>query len=263
MAVVAMKQLLEAGVHFGHQKRRWDPRMAEYIFQTRNGIHIIDLQKTSNKLDEAYEFMKEQSEEGKKVLFVGTKKQAQDCVKEAAEKSGMYYVNQRWLGGTLTNFNTIRNRINRLTELETMEQDGTFDVLPKREVVLLKKEMDKLNKNLGGIKEMTELPDVLFVVDPKKEHIAIQEARKLNIPIVGLVDTNCNPDDVDYVIPGNDDAIRAVKLITDVMANAIIEGKQGESLENNEEATETENAPEEKAESMEEVVANEEEKSEN
>ena len=263
MAVVAMKQLLEAGVHFGHQKRRWNPRMAEYIFQTRNGIHIIDLQKTSNKLDEAYEFMKEQSEEGKKVLFVGTKKQAQDCVKEAAEKSGMYYVNQRWLGGTLTNFDTIRTRINRLTELETMEQDGTFDVLPKREVVLLKKEMDKLNKNLGGIKEMTELPDVLFVVDPKKEHIAIQEARKLNIPIVGLVDTNCNPDDVDYVIPGNDDAIRAVKLITDVMANAIIEGKQGESLENTEEVAEDQNAPEEKAESIEEVVASEDEKSEN
>ena len=263
MAVVAMKQLLEAGVHFGHQKRRWDPRMAEYIFQTRNGIHIIDLQKTSNKLDEAYEFMKEQSEEGKKVLFVGTKKQAQDCVKEAAEKSGMYYVNQRWLGGTLTNFDTIRTRINRLTELETMEQDGTFDVLPKREVVLLKKEMDKLNKNLGGIKEMTELPDVLFVVDPKKEHIAIQEARKLNIPIVGLVDTNCNPDDVDYVIPGNDDAIRAVKLITDGMANAIIEGKQGESLENTEEVAEDQNAPEEKAESIEEVVASEDEKSEN
>ena len=263
MAVVAMKQLLEAGVHFGHQKRRWDPKMAEYIFQSRNGIHIIDLQKTSNKLDEAYEFMKEQSEEGKKVLFVGTKKQAQDCVKEAAEKSGMYYVNQRWLGGTLTNFDTIRTRINRLTELETMEQDGTFDVLPKREVVLLKKEMDKLNKNLGGIKEMTELPDVLFVVDPKKEHIAIQEARKLNIPIVGLVDTNCNPDDVDYVIPGNDDAIRAVKLITDVMANAIIEGKQGESLENTEEVAEDQNAPEEKAESIEEVVASEDEKSEN
>ena len=207
--------------------------------------------------------MKEQSEEGKKVLFVGTKKQAQDCVKEAAEKSGMYYVNQRWLGGTLTNFDTIRTRINRLTELETMEQDGTFDVLPKREVVLLKKEMDKLNKNLGGIKEMTELPDVLFVVDPKKEHIAIQEARKLNIPIVGLVDTNCNPDDVDYVIPGNDDAIRAVKLITDVMANAIIEGKQGESLENTEEVAEDQNAPEEKAESIEEVVASEDEKSEN
>ena len=224
---------------------------------------FIDLQKTSNKLDEAYEFMKEQSEEGKKVLFVGTKKQAQDCVKEAAEKSGMYYVNQRWLGGTLTNFDTIRTRINRLTELETMEQDGTFDVLPKREVVLLKKEMDKLNKNLGGIKEMTELPDVLFVVDPKKEHIAIQEARKLNIPIVGLVDTNCNPDDVDYVIPGNDDAIRAVKLITDVMANAIIEGKQGESLENTEEVAEDQNAPEEKAESIEEVVASEDEKSEN
>ena len=263
MAVVAMKQLLEAGVHFGHQKRRWDPRMAEYIFQTRNGIHIIDLQKTSNKLDEAYEFMKEQSEEGKTVLFVGTKKQAQDCVKEAAEKSGMYYVNQRWLGGTLTNFDTIRKRINRLTELETMEQDGTFDVLPKREVVLLKKEMDKLNKNLGGIKDMTELPDILFVVDPKKEHIAIQEAKKLNIPIVGLVDTNCNPDDVDYVIPGNDDAIRAVKLITDVIANAIIEGKQGESLESNEEATETENASDEKEESIEEVVANEDEKSEN
>ena len=263
MAVVAMKQLLEAGVHFGHQKRRWDPRMAEYIFQTRNGIHIIDLQKTSNKLDEAYEFMKEQSEEGKKVLFVGTKKQAQDCVKEAAEKSGMYYVNQRWLGGTLTNFDTIRTRINRLTELETMEQDGTFDVLPKREVVLLKKEMDKLNKNLGGIKEMTELPDVLFVVDPKKEHIAIQEARKLNIPIVGLVDTNCNPDDVDYVIPGNDDAIRAVKLITDVMANAIIEGKQGESLETSDATSETEAESAQTAESMEEVVAQDEEKSEN
>ena len=263
MAVVAMKQLLEAGVHFGHQKRRWDPKMAEYIFQSRNGIHIIDLQKTSNKLDEAYEFMKEQSEAGKTFLFVGTKKQAQDCVKEAAEKSGMYYVNQRWLGGTLTNFKTIRNRINRLTELEAMEQNGTFDVLPKREVVLLKKEMDKLNKNLGGIKEMTELPGAIFVVDPKKEHIAIQEARKLNIPIVGLVDTNCNPDDVDYVIPGNDDAIRAVKLITDVMANAIIEGKQGESLETSDATSETEAESAQTAESMEEVVAQDEEKSEN
>ena len=263
MAVVAMKQLLEAGVHFGHQKRRWDPKMAEYIFQSRNGIHIIDLQKTSNKLDEAYEFMKEQSEAGKTFLFVGTKKQAQDCVKEVAEKSGMYYVNQRWLGGTLTNFKTIRNRINRLTELEAMEQNGTFDVLPKREVVLLKKEMDKLNKNLGGIKEMTELPGVIFVVDPKKEHIAIQEARKLNIPIVGLVDTNCNPDDVDYVIPGNDDAIRAVKLITDVMANAIIEGKQGESLETSDATSETEAESAQTAESMEEVVAQDEEKSEN
>lgn len=257
MAVVAMKQLLEAGVHFGHQTRRWDPRMAEYIFQARNGIHIIDLQKTSKKLDEAYEFMKEQAEEGKTVLFIGTKKQAQDCVKEAAEKTGMYYVNQRWLGGTLTNFKTIRKRIERLTQLEQMEQDGTFDVLPKKEVVLLRKEMDKLNKNLGGIKEMTEIPGVMFVVDPKKEHIAIQEARKLNIPVVGLVDTNCDPNDVDYVIPGNDDAIRAVKLITDVMANAIIEGKQGESLESDtdveQEATAEENN------SIEEVVASEEE----
>ncbi len=257
MAVVAMKQLLEAGVHFGHQTRRWDPRMAEYIFQARNGIHIIDLQKTSKKLDEAYEFMKEQAEEGKTVLFIGTKKQAQDCVKEAAEKTGMYYVNQRWLGGTLTNFKTIRKRIERLTQLEQMEQDGTFDVLPKKEVVLLRKEMDKLNKNLGGIKEMTEIPGVMFVVDPKKEHIAIQEARKLNIPVVGLVDTNCDPNDVDYVIPGNDDAIRAVKLITDVMANAIIEGKQGESFE----TTEEQNV-EEEATSMEQVASEADEKAE-
>ena len=257
MAVVAMKQLLEAGVHFGHQTRRWDPRMAEYIFQARNGIHIIDLQKTSKKLDEAYEFMKEQAEEGKTVLFIGTKKQAQDCLKEAAEKTGMYYVNQRWLGGTLTNFKTIRKRIERLTQLEQMEQDGTFDVLPKKEVVLLRKEMDKLNKNLGGIKEMTEIPGVMFVVDPKKEHIAIQEARKLNIPVVGLVDTNCDPNDVDYVIPGNDDAIRAVKLITDVMANAIIEGKQGESLESDTDVEQE--APAEENNSIEEVVASEEE----
>ena len=257
MAVVAMKQLLEAGVHFGHQTRRWDPRMAEYIFQARNGIHIIDLQKTSKKLDEAYEFMKEQAEEGKTVLFIGTKKQAQDCVKEAAEKTGMYYVNQRWLGGTLTNFKTIRKRIERLAQLEQMEQDGTFDVLPKKEVVLLRKEMDKLNKNLGGIKEMTEIPGVMFVVDPKKEHIAIQEARKLNIPVVGLVDTNCDPNDVDYVIPGNDDAIRAVKLITDVMANAIIEGKQGESLESDTDVEQE--APAEENNSIEEVVASEEE----
>ena len=226
-------------------------------FQARNGIHIIDLQKTSKKLDEAYEFMKEQAEEGKTVLFIGTKKQAQDCVKEAAEKTGMYYVNQRWLGGTLTNFKTIRKRIERLTQLEQMEQDGTFDVLPKKEVVLLRKEMDKLNKNLGGIKEMTEIPGVMFVVDPKKEHIAIQEARKLNIPVVGLVDTNCDPNDVDYVIPGNDDAIRAVKLITDVMANAIIEGKQGESLESDTDVEQE--APAEENNSIEEVVASEEE----
>ena len=256
MAVVAMKQLLEAGVHFGHQTRRWDPRMAEYIFQARNGIHIIDLQKTSKKLDEAYEFMKEQAEEGKTVLFVGTKKQAQECMKEAAEKSGMFYVNQRWLGGTLTNFSTIRDRINKLEELERMSEDGTFEVLPKREVVLLKKEMEKLTKNLGGIKNMTDIPGVMFVVDPKKEHNAVVEAHKLGIPVVGLVDTNCNPDDVDYVIPGNDDAIRAVKLIADSMANAIIEGKQGEILEDE---TMEDMVAEESVESMEEVVAAEEE----
>lgn len=231
MSVVAMKQLLEAGVHFGHQTRRWDPRMAEYIFQARNGIHIIDLQKTSKKLDDAYEFVRAQAEEGKNILFVGTKKQAQECVKEAAEKCGMFYINERWLGGTLTNFPTIRTRVERLTELERMEEDGTFDILPKKEVALLRKEMDKLNKNLGGIKEMTEIPDVMFIVDPKKEHIAILEAKKLNIPVVGLIDTNCNPNDVDYVIPGNDDAIRAVKLMTDVMANAVIEGRQGESFD--------------------------------
>lgn len=251
MAVVAMKQLLEAGVHFGHQTRRWDPRMAEYIFQARNGIHIIDLQKASKKIDEAYEFIKEQVEEGKTVLFVGTKKQAQDCMKDAAIKSGMYYVNQRWLGGMLTNFDTIQKRIQRLKDLEKMEEDGTFDVLPKKEVILLKKEMDKLQKNLGGIKDMTEIPGVLFVVDPKKERIAILEARKLNIPVVGLVDTNCNPEDVDYAIPGNDDAIRAVKLIADVMANAIIEGHQGES----EDTTETNFEEVSEAPSIEEVVA--------
>ena len=258
MAVVAMKQLLEAGVHFGHQTRRWDPRMAEYIFQARNGIHIIDLQKTSKKLDEAYEFMREQAEEGKTILFVGTKKQAQDCTKEAAEKSGMFYVNQRWLGGTLTNFKTIRTRVQRLKDLEEMEQNGTFEVLPKKEVVLLKKEMEKLEKNLGGIKDMTDIPGVLFVVDPKKEHNAILEARKLNIPIIGLVDTNCNPEDVDYVIPGNDDAIRAVKLVTDVMANAIIEGREGESLD----SEETFSDDEQDVESIEEVVAADEESSE-
>ncbi len=255
MAVVAMKQLLEAGVHFGHQTRRWDPKMAEYIFQARNGIHIIDLQKTSKKLDEAYSFVKEQAEEGKTILFVGTKKQAQECVKEAAEKSGMYYVDQRWLGGMLTNFSTIKTRVQRLKDLETMEQDGTFSVLPKKEVTLLKKEMEKLQKNLGGIKEMNELPGVLFVVDPKKERTAILEARKLNIPVVGLIDTNCNPEDVDYAIPGNDDAIRAVKLITDVMANAVIEGKQGETFE---EADSTFEGSEEET-SIEEVVENVEE----
>ena len=256
MAVVAMKQLLEAGVHFGHQTRRWDPRMAEYIFQARNGIHIIDLQKASKKIDEAYEFIKEQVEEGKTVLFVGTKKQAQDCMKDAAIKSGMYYVNQRWLGGMLTNFGTIQKRIQRLKDLETMEQDGTFDVLPKKEVILLKKEMEKLERNLGGIKDMDKLPGVIFLVDPKKEHIAVLEAKKLGIPVIGLVDTNCNPEEVDYAIPGNDDAIRAVKLITDVMANAIIEGKQGESFETEEVVEEVSEEPA----SMEEVVAESEEK---
>ena len=255
MAVVAMKQLLEAGVHFGHQTRRWDPRMAEYIFQARNGIHIIDLQKTSKKLDEAYAFLKEQAEEGKTVLFVGTKKQAQECMKEAAIKSGMFYVDQRWLGGMLTNFDTIQKRIQRLKDLETMEQDGTFDVLPKKEVIILKKEMEKLEKNLGGIKEMDKLPGVIFLVDPKKERIAILEAKKLGIPTVGIVDTNCNPEDLDYPIPGNDDAIRAVKLIADVMANAVIEGKQGESFETAEEQDVTE-----EAETMEQVVAEAEEK---
>ncbi len=257
MAVVAMKQLLEAGVHFGHQTRRWDPKMAEYIFQARNGIHIIDLQKTSKKLDEAYAFLKEQVEEGKTVLFVGTKKQAQECVKEAAEKSGMYYIDQRWLGGMLTNFGTIRARVQRLKDLEKMQEDGTFDILPKKEVILLKKEIEKLERNLGGIKEMDKIPGVIFLVDPKKEHIAVLEAKKLNIPLIGLVDTNCNPEEVDYAIPGNDDAIRAVKLITDVMANAIIEGKQGESFETEEVTQEVTEAGEEQV-SMEEVVASEE-----
>ena len=261
MAVVAMKQLLEAGVHFGHQTRRWEPKMAEYIFQARNGIHIIDLQKTSKKLDEAYAFLKEQAEEGKTVLFVGTKKQAQECVKEAAEKCGMYYVNQRWLGGTLTNFETIRKRIDRLEKLEEMQEDGTFDVLPKKEVILLKKEMEKLEKNLGGIKDMKELPGVMFIVDPKKERIGILEARKLGIPVIGLVDTNCNPEDVDYAIPGNDDAIRAVALIADCMANAVIEGRQGESMETAQTEM-TEEAEETAPESIEEVVANEEETTE-
>ena len=255
MAVVAMKQLLEAGVHFGHQTRRWDPKMAEYIFQARNGIHIIDLQKTSKKIDEAYAFLKEQVEEGKTVLFVGTKKQAQECVKEAAEKSGMYYVDQRWLGGMLTNFDTIRTRVQRLKDLEKMQEDGTFEVLPKKEVILLKKEMEKLERNLGGIKDMEEIPGVIFLVDPKKERIAILEAKKLGIPTVGIVDTNCNPEDLDYPIPGNDDAIRAVKLIADVMANAVIEGKQGESFETAEEQDVTE-----EAETMEQVVAEAEEK---
>ena len=253
MAVVAMKQLLEAGVHFGHQTKRWDPKMAEYIYQARNGIHIIDLQKTSKKIDEAYKFMKDVAEEGKTILFVGTKKQAQECVKDAAIKSNMFYVDQRWLGGMLTNFKTIRTRIERLNKLEEMENDGTFEVLPKKEVAALKNEKEKLEKNLGGIRNMKEMPGAMFVVDPKNERIAVLEAKKLNIPIVGLVDTNCNPEDVDYPIPGNDDAIRAVKLITDVMANAIIEGRQGEALDNEQE----EAVASEEPTSIEEVVAEE------
>ena len=255
MAVVAMKQLLEAGVHFGHQTRRWNPKMAEYIFQARNGIHIIDLQKTSKKLDEAYNFLREQAEDGKTVLFVGTKKQAQECIKEAAQRCGMYYVDQRWLGGMLTNFQTIQGRINRLKDLEEMSVDGTFDVLPKKEVIGLKNEMEKLEKNLGGIKEMNEMPGVMFIVDPKKEYNAIKEAKKLGIKVVGLVDTNCSPEDVDYPIPGNDDAIRAVKLIADVMANAVIEGRQGEDAI----MPIQEQNVEEEASDMEQVVENAEE----
>lgn len=254
MAVVAMKQLLEAGVHFGHQTRRWDPRMAPYIFTARNGIYIIDLQKTSKKIDEAYDVLKSIIDEGKTVIFVGTKKQAQECVKEEAERCGMYYVNQRWLGGMLTNFGTIRKRVSRLKDLERMETDGTFDVLPKKEVIKLRQEKEKLEKNLGGIKDMANLPGAMFVVDPKKERIAILEARKLGIPVIGLVDTNCNPEDVDYVIPGNDDAIRAVKLIIEAMANAVLESKQGESFVKPTEEAEKTETPIEETEKTEEPI---------
>ncbi|MEW9667662.1 30S ribosomal protein S2 [Ammoniphilus sp. 3BR4] len=228
MAVISMKQLLEAGVHFGHQTRRWNPKMAKYIFTERNGIYIIDLQKTVKKVEEAYNFVRDLGANGGKILFVGTKKQAQDSVKEEAERSGMYYINQRWLGGTLTNFSTIQKRINRLHELEQWETDGTFEVLPKKEVILLRKEKERLEKFLGGISHMRELPDAMFIIDPRKERIAVAEARKLGIPIVAIVDTNCDPDEIDYVIPGNDDAIRAVKLLTAKVADAIIEGNQGE-----------------------------------
>ena len=230
MSVISMKQLLEAGVHFGHQTRRWNPKMAEYIFTERNGIYIINLQKTVKNVIEAYNFIKEVAENGEEILFVGTKKQAQDSIKEEAERVGMYYVNARWLGGMLTNFKTIRKRIDRLNQLEKMEADGTFDLLPKKEVSKLKLEAEKLDKYLGGIKEMKKLPGAMFVVDPKKEKIAIAEAKKLGIPVVAIVDTNCDPDEVDYVIPGNDDAIRAVKLIASTIGNAIIEGKQGEQM---------------------------------
>ena len=241
MSVISMKQLLEAGVHFGHQTRRWNPKMAEYIFTERNGIYIIDLQKTVKKIVEAYDFVREIAAEGGEVLFVGTKKQATDAIKEEAERVGMYYVNARWLGGMLTNFKTIRKRIDRLFQLEKMEEDGTFDLLPKKEVIKLKGEREKLEKFLGGIKNMKKLPAALFVVDLRKEKNAILEAKKLGIPVVAIVDTNCDPDEVDYVIPGNDDAIRAVKLIAETMSNAIIEGRQGvdSSIEVAEESEET------------------------
>ncbi|NLJ87192.1 MAG: 30S ribosomal protein S2 [Epulopiscium sp.] len=227
MSLISMKQLLEAGVHFGHQTRRWNPKMAEYIFTERNGIYIIDLQKTVKKIEEAYQVIREVVEEGGNVLFVGTKKQAQDSIKEEAERCGMFYVNQRWLGGMLTNFKTIRSRVDRLKQLEEMEENGTFDLLPKKEVINLRHEKGKLEKNLGGIKDMTSIPDLMFVVDPRKERIAIQEAHILGIPVIAIVDTNCDPEEVDYVIPGNDDAIRAVKLIVGTMANAVLEAKQG------------------------------------
>lgn len=227
MSVVSMKQLLEAGVHFGHQTRRWNPKMARFIFTERNGIYIIDLQKTVKKIEEAYEFIREVAESGKPILFVGTKKQAQDSIKEEAERSGMYFVNERWLGGMLTNHKTIKTRIDRLRKLEKMQEDGTFDVLPKKEVIKLIAEKDKLEKYLGGMKDMPEIPGALFVVDPRKERIAIKEAQKLGIPVVGIVDTNCDPDELDFPIPGNDDAIRAVKLIAGAISQAIIEAKQG------------------------------------
>jgi len=227
MSVISMKQLLEAGVHFGHQTRRWNPKMAPYIYTERNGIHIIDLQKSVGMVDDAYNAVKECVAEGGKILFVGTKKQAQDSIKTEAERCGMFYVNQRWLGGMLTNFKTIRSRIDRLKKIKKMEEDGTFEVLPKKEVLELRKEMDKLQKNLGGIEEMKEIPDMIFIVDPKKENICVQEAHTLGIPLVGIADTNSDPEDLEYIIPGNDDAIRAVKLITPAMADAVVEANQG------------------------------------
>ena len=230
MAVISMKQLLEAGVHFGHQTRRWNPKMAEYIFTERNGIYIIDLQKTAKKIEEAYAFVRDVALDGKDILFVGTKKQAQEAITDEAKRVGMYYVNNRWLGGMLTNFKTIRKSIDRLYQLQKMEEDGTFELLPKKEVMKLRKEMEKLEKNFGGIKEMKDMPGAMFVVDPRKEKIAIAEAKRLNIPVVAIVDTNCDPEEVDYVIPGNDDAIRAVKLIVECIANAVLEAKQGESM---------------------------------
>ena len=247
MSVISMKQLLEAGVHFGHQTRRWNPKMAEYIYTERNGIYIIDLQKSVGKVDEAYYAIKDIVADGGTVLFVGTKKQAQDSVKSEAERCGMYYVNERWLGGMLTNFKTIQGRIDRLKAIETMSEDGTFEVLPKKEVIALKKEWAKLEKNLGGIKNMKKIPDAIFVVDPKKERICVQEAHTLGIPLIGIADTNCDPEELDYVIPGNDDAIRAVKLIVAKMADAVIEANQGTDM--------SDAAVEEVAEEAAEVVA--------
>ena len=238
MSVISMKQLLEAGVHFGHQTRRWNPKMAEYIYTERNGIHIIDLQKSVGKVDEAYNAISDIVADGGTILFVGTKKQAQEAIATEAERCGMFYVNERWLGGMLTNFKTIQSRINRLKEIEAMQEDGTFDVLPKKEVIGLKKELEKLQKNLGGIKEMKKLPDAIFIVDPKKERICVQEAHALGITLIGIADTNCDPDELDYVIPGNDDAIRAVKLIVSAMADAVIEANQGQSVETEAEAEE-------------------------
>ncbi len=263
MSVISMKQLLEAGVHFGHQTRRWNPKMAEYIYTERNGIYIIDLQKSVVKVDEAYNAVYDIAEQGGTILFVGTKKQAQDAVKSEAERCGMYYVNERWLGGMLTNFKTIQSRIQRLKDIEKMEEDGIFEVLPKKEVIQLKKEQEKLQKNLGGIKDMKRIPDAIFVVDPKKESICVQEAHILGIPLIGIVDTNCDPEELDYVIPGNDDAIRAVKLIVSKMADAVIAANQGETAEEYEdivaeeaaqaeaEAEETEDAQTEEAETVE------------
>ena len=251
MAVLSMKQLLEAGVHFGHQTRRWNPKMKPYIFTERNGIYIIDLQKTVKMIDDAYNFVKEEAQNGGVFLFVGTKKQAQDAIAEEATRAGQFYVNHRWLGGTLTDWNTIQTRIKRLKDIKKMATDGTFDVLPKKEVSLLKKQQDKLEKFLGGIEDMPRIPDVLFIVDPRKEKIAVQEAQKLNIPIVAMVDTNTDPDDIDVIIPSNDDAIRAVRLITSKMADAIIEGNQGEDQEDDQEQ---QPAADKKADSMEDIV---------
>lgn len=251
MSVITMKSLLEAGVHFGHQTRRWNPKMAEYIFTERNGIYIIDLQKTVKKVDHAYNFVREIAADGGKVLFVGTKKQAQEAIESEAKRCDMYYINQRWLGGMLTNYKTIKKSIYRLEEIEKMEEDGLFDVLPKKEVIELKNEKERLDKFLGGIRDMEGIPDALFIVDPRKENIAVNEARILGIPVVAIVDTNCDPDEVDYVIPGNDDAIRAVKLLTETMANAILEGKQGRQIndvENKEETVEEVEATEENTE---------------